>query len=188
MENSNFSKVIILVLAGLTIWNTFRTESCIEKISTTKETLSDTTAAVQSADGHAELIAELQREIGSLQKRVKSLESQGQKSAVVSRKSATSSAPAKQSAPKVEAKVRVDNRYVQGRTPLPAGKSGVSGTVTVEVRMNQLGMVGSATVTGGTISDEDILHSCKEAALKTDFAYNPSAPTTSVGTITYTFN
>ena len=55
--------------------------------------------------------------------------------------------------------------------------------------MNQLGMVGSATVASSTtIMDEDVLYSCKEAALKTDFAYNPDAPKTSIGTITYTFN
>ena len=30
MENSNFAKIIILVLAGLTIWNTFRIETAIE--------------------------------------------------------------------------------------------------------------------------------------------------------------
>ena len=58
-----------------------------------------------------------------------------------------------------------------------------------KVKMNQLGMVGSATVASGTtIIDADVLYSCKEAALKTDFAYNPDAPKTSIGTITYTFN
>ena len=58
-----------------------------------------------------------------------------------------------------------------------------------KVKMNQLVMVGSATVASGTtIIDEDVLYSCKEAALKTDFAYNPDAPKTSIGTITYTFN
>ena len=54
--------------------------------------------------------------------------------------------------------------------------------------MNQLGMVGSASVVSGTtITDEDVLYSYKEAALKTDFAFNPEAPQTSVGTITYIF-
>ena len=133
-------------------------------------------------------IAELQRQVSSLQKKVKSLETQISKQPVQASKSKPTSAQVSQSIPKVEAKVRVDNRYVQGKTPLPAGKVGMSGTVVVEVKMNQLGMVGSASVTGGTISDDDVLHSCKEAALKTDFAYNPDAPTTSIGTITYTFN
>ena len=51
-------------------------------------------------------------------------------------------------------------------------------------------MVGSVDiVTSGTdINDEDVLYSCKEAALKTHFAFNPEAPETSIGTITYIFN
>ena len=54
--------------------------------------------------------------------------------------------------------------------------------------MNRVGIVSKATVnTGTTITDEEILDACKEAALKTSFGYNPEAPDHSVGTITYTF-
>ncbi len=54
--------------------------------------------------------------------------------------------------------------------------------------MNRVGIVSKATVNSGTtITDEEILDACKEAALKTSFGYNPEAPDHSVGTITYTF-
>jgi hypothetical protein len=54
--------------------------------------------------------------------------------------------------------------------------------------MNRVGIVSKATVnTGTTITDEEILDACKEAALKTSFGYNPEAPDHSIGTITYTF-
>ena len=49
-------------------------------------------------------------------------------------------------------------------------------------------MVGTVLVNAAsTISDDEILDACKEAALKTSFGYNPDAPNKSTGTITYTF-
>ncbi len=88
----------------------------------------------------------------------------------------------------VTAKVKVENRYVQSSTPLPEVTTGLTGVVVINVTMDRVGIVGSVSVnSSSTISDEEILDQCKEAALKTRFAYNPDAPNKSTGTITYTF-
>ncbi len=88
----------------------------------------------------------------------------------------------------VSAKVKVENRYVSGTTYLPKVTTGPVGIVIINVSMNPIGIVGSVSVnSSSTITDEDILDQCKEAALKTSFGYNPDAPEKSSGTITYTF-
>ena len=88
----------------------------------------------------------------------------------------------------VSAKVKVENRYVSGSTPLPKVTTGPAGVVVINVTMDRVGIVGSVSVNpNSTITDEEILDQCKEAALKTSFAYNPDAPNKSTGTITYTF-
>lgn len=86
----------------------------------------------------------------------------------------------------ITAKAKVENRYVIGTTNLPDVSSGPTGIVVVNIKTNRLGTVISVSINeSSTISDEDILDACKEAALKTDFSYNPNASTT--GIITYTF-
>ncbi len=86
------------------------------------------------------------------------------------------------------AKVKVENRYVSGTTYLPKVTTGPTGIVVINVSMNRVGMVGTVSVNAAsTISDEEVLDACKEAALKTSFSYNPDAPEKSKGTITYTF-
>lgn len=65
---------------------------------------------------------------------------------------------------------------------------GPAGVVVINVTMDRVGIVGSVSVnSSSTIIDEEILDQCKEAALKTSFAYNPDAPNKTTGTITYTF-
>lgn len=88
----------------------------------------------------------------------------------------------------VSAKVKVENRYVSGTTYLPKVSTGPSGVVVIDVTMDQIGIVSAASLNASsTITDEDIIDLCKEAALKTRFGYNPDAPAKSKGTITYTF-
>ena len=199
MENSNFVKIIILVLAGLTIWNTFRIETVIEDGGLVPQASSAdnlfTTEGLTNASLEeqvaflTEQIALMQKEVESQQSAIDRLSRQPKSSTSSTGSGRSSASSSRGAAPKIDAKVRVDNRYVEGRTHLPSGKNGITGTVVVEVKMNQLGMVGTATIIEGTtITDEDVRHSCKEAALKTDFSFNPEAPTTTVGTITYTFS
>ena len=72
-------------------------------------------------------------------------------------------------------------------TPLPKVTTGPAGVVVINVTMDRVGIVGSVSVNpNSTITDEEILDQCKEAALKTSFAYNPDTHNKSTGTIIYT--
>ena len=182
MENSKGLKLVVLLVALLAIWNTYRIET-VEGGSILDFQSDSLEVAEDDVFGR---IAILEEQVSELQSKIDRLSSSQSSTG----KSTTSTRPTRTTAskPKVEAKVRVENRYVQHKPALPEAKAGCTGVVVIEVKMNSLGMVGSATVAGGTtITDEDVLYSCKEAALKTDFAYNPDT-STSVGTITYTFN
>ena len=182
MENSKGLKLVVLLVALLAIWNTYRIET-VEGGSILDFQSDSLEVAEDDVFGR---IAILEEQVSELQSKIDRLSSSQSSTG----KSTTSTRPTRTTAskPKVEAKVRVENRYVQHKPALPEAKAGCTGVVVIEVKMNSLGMVGSATVAGGTtITDEDVLCSCQEAALKTDFAYNPDTRT-SVGTITYTFN
>ena len=182
MENSKGLKLVVLLVALLAIWNTYRIET-VEGGSILDFQSDSLEVAEDDVFGR---IAILEEQVSELQSKIDRLSSSQSSTG----KSTTSTRPTRTTAskPKVEAKVRVENRYVQHKPALPEAKAGCTGVVVIEVKMNSLGMVGSATVAGGTtITDEDVLYSCQEAALKTDFAYNPDTRT-SVGTITYTFN
>lgn len=189
MENSKGLKLVVLLVALLAIWNTYRIEtvdggSILDFQSDSLEVAEDDVFGRIAI--LEEQVAELQSTVASQQSKIDRLSSSRSSTG----KSTTSTRPTRTTAskPKVEAKVRVENRYVQHKPALPEAKAGCTGVVVIEVKMNSLGMVGSATLASGTtITDEDVLYSCKEAALKTDFAYNPDTRT-SVGTITYTFN
>ena len=87
-------------------------------------------------------------------------------------------------------KVRVEDRYVQGETELPAGKFNEEGTVVVKVLIDFGGSVVSTSIQSSTVTDEDVQYACREAALKTRFSYNVHAGADSrlAGTITYTFS
>ena len=182
MENSKGLKLVVLLVALLAIWNTYRIET-VEGGSILDFQSDSLEVAEDDVFGR---IAILEEQVSELQSKIDRLSSSQSSTG----KSTTSTRPTRTTAskPKVEAKVRVENRYVQHKPALPEAKAGCTGVVVIEVKMNSLGMVGSATVAGGTtITDEEVLYSCKEAALKTDFAYNPDTRT-SIGTITYTFN
>lgn len=88
----------------------------------------------------------------------------------------------------VQGKVKVENRYVNGKLCYPALSTGYIGTVVVGITINIAGNVSSAKINSGTtITDEDILDACKEAALKTRFSINTDSSNKHPGTITYTF-
>ena len=141
----------------------------------------------------AKSVSDLQSKVNSMQKTVDRL-SGGQRQASTNTVSSSASSAQPSSGNKssgrvsVTAKVKVEDRYVSGKTPIPSVTNGPTGVVVIGVTMNRVGIVSKATVnTGTTITDEEILDACKEAALKTSFGYNPEAPDHSVSTITYTF-
>lgn len=88
----------------------------------------------------------------------------------------------------VSAKVKVEDRYVSGTTYLPKITTGPTGVVVVGITISHSGSVTSARVkTESTISDEDILDACKDAALRTRFNLNVDVSDKHPATITYTF-
>lgn len=88
----------------------------------------------------------------------------------------------------VTAKVKVEDRYVTRVTYLPKISEGPIGKVVVNITITQYGSVVSARINPeSTISDEDILDACKDAALRTSFSINPEVPDKQQATITYTF-
>ncbi len=141
----------------------------------------------------AKSVSDLQSKVSTIQKTVDRLSngqrqassSQGGSAAASASSSGSTKSPGRVS---VTAKVKVEDRYVSGKTPVPSISTGPAGVVVIGVTMDRVGIVSKATVNSGTtITDEEIIDACKEAALKTSFGYNPEAPNHSVGTITYTF-
>lgn len=88
----------------------------------------------------------------------------------------------------VSSKAKLENRYVSYGNELPRVSKGPEGVVVVGITVAITGNVVSVKINNGTtISNEDILDACKEAALRTHFSINWDAPDRQQGTITYTF-
>ena len=216
MEDNNsfliktIAGALILILA-LNVYRTESTKKQMDRLAATVDNLSVRVGAleypdfsdfgsvpVQNVDNKA--VADLAKGLTQLQSKVNALQkafdrlSGGQRQASSNPVSstATNAQPSSGSKPSgrvsVTAKVKVEDRYVSGKTPIPSVTNGPTGVVVIGVTMNRVGIVSKATVNSGTsITDEEILDACKEAAQKTSFGYNPEAPDHSVGTITYTF-
>lgn len=96
--------------------------------------------------------------------------------------------PAVQDRMQVKAKERIEDRYAMGGVVLPDVECDSEGVVVVDITVDRLGIVtGAEEGSGTTISDEEVLYRCKEAALKTRFSYNPDAEPQTSGTIKYFF-
>lgn len=157
------------------------------EFSTLSKSVSSLESKVTSLQGSVDRLARSQAQSGGSSKVTGSAPS-GQSASTGS--SAAVTTPSSSSGRvSVSAKVKVENRYVSGTTYLPNVTTGPVGVVIINVSMDKIGIVGSVSVnSSSTITDEEILDQCKEAALKTKFAYNPDAPEKSKGTITYTFS
>ena len=197
MEKNFALFLITLIAVALSIWNTYsihvlksdinevQLQSAIPMTDNLDEEINS-----QSIDIELLLnkLNELERIVRSQQNTIDKLSKKGTDTSYPT--SYTRRSNAKRITPHVTARIRVDNRYAKDNIPLPNVNYPINGVVVVKIYINQIGMVGSVDiVTSGTdINDEDVLYSCKEAALKTHFAFNPEAPETSIGTITYIFN
>lgn len=96
--------------------------------------------------------------------------------------------PAVQDRMQVKAKERIEDRYATGGVVLPDVECDSEGVVVVDITVDRFGIVTGAEVgSGTTISNEEVLYRCKEAALKTRFSYNPDAEPQTSGTIKYIF-
>ena len=88
----------------------------------------------------------------------------------------------------VSSKYRLEDRYVSYKVDEPDFIGTEAGEIVLEITVSTLGEVSSAKVQSVTgITNEDVIESCKKAALKTDFNYNSNIHGNQKGTITYTF-
>lgn len=86
----------------------------------------------------------------------------------------------------VEVSTRVEDHYLQDAAVTPTLKEGEVGAVVVAITVNKAGKVTKATIDNGTtVTNDKILHACKEAALKTRFSSNEESSNKTKGTITY---
>lgn len=208
--------IILIAILGLNVYRTETTKKEMAQLAITVEQLAaqlDSMGVVEapaSSGANKREFNALSKTVSSLESKVKALQGSvdrlsrsqaqsggtsrvsgnspsGQSSSAGS--SAAATTPSSSSGRvSVSAKVKVENRYVSGTTYLPKVTTGPAGIVIINVSMDQVGIVGAVSVnSSSTITDEEILDQCKEAALKTHFSYNPDAPNKSTGTITYTF-
>ena len=208
-NNSFIIKVLAIVLVAILGLNVYRTETTkkdLFRLTKTVERLAaqlDSLEAIEIPSGVASAapavtkkqFSDLSKAVSSLETKINSLretaDHQTKNKAQLggTTRTTTSSETTSSYGPvSISAKVKVEDRYVQGTTVLPKVKNGPVGVVIVGVVMNHGGTVTSARIqSGSTISDEDVLDACKEAALKTDFSVNIEVSEKHPATITYTF-
>lgn len=88
----------------------------------------------------------------------------------------------------VSTKGKAENRYIERNWNRPITKDGIAGVVVLNVVIKNIGEITKVSLNpASTITDEDIIDSCKECALKTRFSSNYDCPDRQTGTITYTF-
>lgn len=88
----------------------------------------------------------------------------------------------------VSTKGKAENRYIERNWNRPITKDGITGVVVLNVVIKNFGEITKVSLNpASTITDEDIIDSCKECALKTQFSSNYDCPDRQTGTITYTF-
>ncbi len=211
MEESNNNlllrglAILLIAILGLTVYRTETTKRDVARLSKSVEALSsrlDTfsqegvsqTAVPTGQSVSKKQFNDLSKAVSALESKVNALAGAAKPTAPSSNSSqsvgskASSDAASTYGRVSVSAKARLENRYVSYRAELPNVSKGQEGIVVVGIRVDQLGDVVSARVNSGTtISNEDILDACKEAALRTDFSTNFDAPDKEQGTITYTF-
>lgn len=217
MEDNNniIIKGLAIILIAILGLNVYRTETTKKELATLSNTVSSIQAQLDSLEypvgQPAAPIGTNNKQVTDLTKKVYSLESkitalQGTVDRLAKASSQTTTRPAATTGSQsqsgaaavsttgnvgrvsVSAKVKVEDRYVRGSVVLPKVSMGPVGVVVVNVIMDHSGDVTSAKINkDSTISDEDILDACKEAALKTRFSINWEVSDKHPATITYTF-
>lgn len=87
------------------------------------------------------------------------------------------------------ANAKVKGRNVVGSLPKPSYNTNTSGTVVVQVKVDQYGNVTEAIpgAEGTTVADKTLWNAARSAAMKTHFNMDANAPAVQTGTITYIF-
>ncbi len=198
--------IVLITILGINVYRTEKTNQIVSSIAEKVDSLNtrlDSLEQIKTPNQGASLkavnkkVADISKAVARLESKVEKLSNSKQQTAAP--KPVVSSTPSSQptsTAPTnntkvrvaVSAKAKVENRYVFGTTYLPKVSYGPTGVVVINVVVNRVGTVGAVSVNPKTtISDEDVIDACKEAALRTDFAYNSEAPDKTQGFIAYTF-
>lgn len=209
-NNNNFIikvlAIVLIAILGLNVYRTETTKKDLFRLTKTVERLAaqlDSLEAIEQPSGVASAapavtkkqFSDLSKAVSSLETKINSLretaDPQTKNKAQlggITRTTTSSETTSSYGPVSVSAKVKVEDRYVQGTTVLPKVKTGPVGVVIVGVVMDHGGYVTSARIqSGSTISDEDVLDACKEAALKTNFSINTEVSAKHPATITYSF-
>lgn len=212
---SNILVIILIAMAGYNIYCTYMLGEQMNEISYAiselKEAARDTAEAIEapSSEGAVEDAANDASIQGNFPKETKDIPEGritgnspalpdlskifGSRQSASAPASASASdgkeaAPAVQDRMHVKAKERIEDHYATGGVVLPDVECDSEGVVVVDITVDRLGIVtGAEEGSGTTISDEEVLYRCKEAALKTRFSYNPDAEPQTFGTIKYIF-
>ncbi len=209
-DNGNMVvKILAIVLIAILGINVYRTEktnqivsSIVEKVDSLNTRL-DSLEQIKTPNQGASLkavnkkVADISKAVARLESKVEKLSNSKQQTAAT--KPVVSSTPSSQPTSTVptnntkgrvavSAKAKVENRYVEREIVLPKITIGPTGIVVINVSVDMVGKVVAVSVSGkSTITDEEILDECKDAALRTKFSYNTDVMKNITGTITYSF-
>ena len=194
-ENTNFIiKFLAIILIAILAFTVYRNEMCQKEL----DALSDTVNKIQvRVDSLTSMVGQLDVLVGTANSPMNSPETRVPNQALTRTLStpgmtsdtnlSASSNGSRLGRVSVNVKVKVENRYAK-MADVPNVTIGPTGIVVIDVTIDQIGMVLSvAKNSASTITDEEIIDQCKDAALKTLLSYNPEAPQKTKGTITYTF-
>lgn len=204
MKVINF--LMILFVAGIVLLQAYKIANLDYRLNELKETGVEVTVPVPANptnSGSTELnnvqVSKMETRIKKLESEVALLREEINRVKTTAQNSNVSTAPVspkndvspvttgKYVECKVTAKAKLENRY-----PIFAYEPEVDmapiGVVVINIEVQEYGRVLNVNVGDGTtISDEDIIDACKEAALQTSFSINDDIRTRQRGTITYKF-
>ena len=200
--------IVLIAILGINVYRTEKTNRVVLTISEKVDSLNmrlDSLEQIKSPNAGSSFktmnkkVADISKTVARLESKVEKLSSSKQ-SAATAPKTAVSSTPTSKpsnTAPAsgtkgrvaVSAKAKVENRYVEREIVLPKITTGPTGIVVINVSVDMIGKVVAVSVNSkSTITDEEILDECKDAALRTRFSYNTDVLSNVMGTITYSFS
>lgn len=200
--------IVLIAILGINVYRTEKTNRVVLTISEKVDSLNmrlDSLEQIKSPNAGSSFktmnkkVADISKTVARLESKVEKLSSSKQPAATAPKTAVSSTPTSKPSntAPAsgtkgrvaVSAKAKVENRYVEREIVLPKSTTGPTGIVVINVSVDMIGKVVAVSVNSkSTITDEEILDECKDAALRTRFSYNTDVLSNVMGTITYSFS
>lgn len=200
--------IVLIAILGINVYRTEKTNRVVLTISEKVDSLNmrlDSLEQIKTPNAGPSFktmnkkVADISKTVARLESKVEKLSSSKQPAATAPKAAVSSTPTSKPSntAPAggtkgrvaVSAKAKVENRYVEREIVLPKITTGPTGIVVINVSVDMIGKVVAVSVNSkSTITDEEILDECKDAALRTRFSYNTDVLSNVMGTITYSFS